>query len=276
MRILCFLNRDLASNLALNLLLRALPEHEVRVGLSEQVGSSSLDEAPERRELRMAEQWLPNQLLFPLVECANRPDHGSRHLTFAEIQRYRGIPIESLPNPNIVPAIDSISSFAPDLIVTVRYGAILKPPVIAIPRLGVLNLHSGLLPQYRGVLATFRALMNEDATIGCTLHYIADASIDTGDIIGVRTVPVSRDASLLRHILALYPPGIALMRAVIEGLAKGDRPRTTKQTGDGAYYSYPTREEWSGFTRRGWRVAEMRDLSDALEPYMGEERVAAC
>jgi methionyl-tRNA formyltransferase len=270
MRILCCLNRDLASSLALNLLLPTLKRHEVRVGLTEQVGDSlSLqNETPERRELRIAEQWLPNNILFPMVDRCELPDCGSRYLSFAEIERYRGIPVESMPNANAPTELARIRTFAPDLILSIRYGAILKAPVIAIPRLGVLNLHSGVLPSYRGVLATFRALLNEDAEIGCTLHYISDPTIDTGDIIGVRTIAVDRDRSLLGHILALYPPGAALVSAVIEEIANGSRPRAAAQSSnDSAYYSYPSGPEWAQFLRRGWRIAEMRDVHDAFRRY---------
>src|SRR5262249_39780279 len=182
MRILCCLNRDLASNLALNLLLPALARHTVRVGLTEQVGRTLPDEPRQRRELRIAEQLFPNQALFPLVERAALPDTGQRNLTFAEVQRLRGIAVDSLTDPNGAAGLDFIRSFPPNLLLTTGCGAILKGPVIGIPPLGVLNLHSGILPAYRGVLATFRAMLNREAQIGCTVHYIRDAGIDTGDI----------------------------------------------------------------------------------------------
>src|ERR1700680_3453821 len=134
-RILCCLNRDLASNLALNLLLPALRRHEVLVGLSDRVGngSASRAEAPQRRELRSAEQLLPNEVFFPIIERAGLADSGSRHLTFAEMERHRGLQVASMPSPNTPAGLRAVASFAPDLILSIRYGAILKDPVIAIP-----------------------------------------------------------------------------------------------------------------------------------------------
>ena len=75
MRILCCLNRDIASSVALNLLLPAFAEHQVRVGLTEQVGGASSHTAdhPDRRDLRIAEQTLPNDVFFPLIERAGLP-----------------------------------------------------------------------------------------------------------------------------------------------------------------------------------------------------------
>ena len=269
MRILCCLNRDLASNLALNLLLPALAHHTVRVVLTERVGSLRTDEPRQRRELRIAEQALPNGALFPLVERAALPDNGRRHLTFTEISRARGIPVDPLSDPNGEAGLQFVRAFAPDLIVTIRYGAILKAPVIAVPGYGVLNLHSGILPAYRGVLATFRAMLAGEAHIGCTLHYIRDPSIDTGDIVGIRLIPLQRDESLLRNTLAVYPAGIQMLCAALETLQQGrPLPSTIQHPGEGTYYSYPTQQEWDEFTRRGWRVADPSDLERIMSKYM--------
>ena len=271
MRILCCLNRDLASNLALNLLLPALARHTVRVGLTEQVGRTPADEPRQRRELRIAEQAFPNLALFPLVERAALSDSGHRNLTFKEIQRLRGIPIDSLVDPNCVSGLALVKSFAPDLILTIRYGAILKAAVIGIPQLGVLNLHSGVLPSYRGVLATFRAMLNNEPEIGCTMHYIRDAGIDTGDIVATHRQPLQRDRSLLRNILDLYPPGIEMLCSALRTLEQGgELPSSVQQRGEGAYYSYPTTLEWDEFTRRGWRVADPSDLQQVMLSYGGE------
>ncbi len=269
MRILCCLNRDLASNSALNLLLPTLARHQVRIGLTERVGAPPQNEPPARAELRLAEQQFPNEVLFPLLERATLPDDGVRHLTFAEIERNRGIRVEPLPDPNAPAALDLIRAFAPDLILTIRYGAILKAPLIAIPKFGVLNLHSGRLPDYRGVLATFRALLNGDAHIGCTLHYIRDAGIDTGDVVGSARIAVDPRQSLLWHILAVYPTGIELVRTAIQQLDDGAMPAATMQSpGDGAYYSYPTADEWALFARRGWQVARPQDLMEISRRYL--------
>lgn len=271
MRILCCVNRDLASCLALNHLLPALGTHEVRIGLTERVGAGAAEagEPPARRELRLAEQIFPNDVLFPLVERAGLPDDGSRFLTFGELERRRGIPVFALPKPNGPEGLEAVRAFAPDLILTIRYGAILRPTVIAIPPLGVINLHSGLLPAYRGVLATFRALLNGGAEIGCSLHRIQDAGIDTGDVLGRTRLEVRPDRSLLWHVLALYPEGAALMAAAVDRLEAGDLLAADPQpeTG-GAYFTYPTAAEWEEFARRGWRVADVGDLDEVARRFL--------
>lgn len=271
MRILCCLNRDLASNVAVNLLLPSLVRHQVCIALTERVGNLRLeaDEPPERRELRTAEQRLPNEVLFPLVDRAGLPDDGQRFLTFSEIQRHRGIRVMSLPDPNAGDGLAAVRAWAPDLILTIRYGAILKAPVIAVPRLGVLNLHSGLLPAYRGVLATFRALMANDPDIGCTLHYITDGTIDTGPIVDTAHMPVAPGRSLLWHVTELYRPGVAMMAATIDRLGRGEVLAPIAQpAGAGAYYSYPTAAEWTAFTKAGWTVAQPSDFDALMRRYV--------
>jgi methionyl-tRNA formyltransferase len=276
MRILCCLNRDLASSLALNLLLSQIAEHEVRIAITEGVGGTSPGEPEQRRELRIAEQVIPNQLFAPLIEKARLDPDNGRFLTFSEVQEFRRVPVHVIQKPNEGSGLQFIRAFAPDIIVSIRYGAILKEPVLSVPRLGILNLHSGLLPRYRGVLATFRALLNGDAEIGCTLHYIDDSRIDTGDIVSTCRVPVIAGQSLLRHVLRLYPPGVATLCATLRSLAAGEPiPRRRQQPDEGNYFSYPTTEEWREFCRRGWAVALPSDLQDALSRYIGPDGIGS-
>jgi methionyl-tRNA formyltransferase len=267
MKILCCLNADVVSNVALNLLLPGLAGHEVTVGLSSRVGAAPDAREPQaRRELRAAEQLLPLEVIFPLVERAALPDDG-RYLTFGEIERHRGIRVSSLPSPNNDAGLAFVEAAAPDIILSIRYGAIFKAAVIAKPRLGILNLHAGLLPEYRGVLASFRALMAGEREIGCTLHYITDGTIDTGPVVAQAPIPVDANRSLFANVLSLYPSGVALMAEAVHRLAGGDTLETRLQSG-GTYYSYPTPDEWNEFFRRGWRVADGGDFHELFARYL--------
>ena len=267
MKILCCLNADVVSNVALNLLLPSLAGHEVTIGLSSRVGAPPDTSEPQaRRELRAAEQQLPLEVIFPLIERADLPDDG-RYLTFTEIQRHRGITVAPLVNPNRDAGLAFIQATAPDLILSIRYGAIFKTPAIAVPRLGILNLHAGLLPAYRGVLASFRALMAGERAIGCTLHYVSDGTIDTGPVVAQAPVPVDPQRSMFANVLSLYPSGVALMAQAVERLAGAKQLETHLQTG-GTYYSYPTSDEWNEFRRRGWRVADAGDFHQLYTKYL--------
>ena len=83
---------------------------------------------------------------------------------------------------NDAAVFDSVRRLAPD-VVAVFGTSLIRPPLLGQGRLGMLNLHGGLSPDYRGADCTFWALYNgEPARVGCTLHFI-NAGIDTGELI---------------------------------------------------------------------------------------------
>jgi methionyl-tRNA formyltransferase len=107
------------------------------------------------------------------------------------------------------------------------------------------------------------------AAIGCTLHYIRDARIDTGDIVEIHRQPLQSGPSLLHNILSLYPPGIQMLCTALQALGKGHSlPTSIQRPDEGAYYSYPTAQEWEAFTRHGWRIADPTDLQGLTLSYM--------
>jgi methionyl-tRNA formyltransferase len=100
-----------------------------------------------------------------------------------------------------------VADCEPDLIVSIRFGQILEEPVIAVPRIGVINLHSGLLPAYKGVMASFWSLLNGERQLGTTLHWITDSKIDSGAIISTQQQQVDTSKTYLQQVLSLYEPG---------------------------------------------------------------------
>ncbi len=262
MRIAFLVNRDVESNLALNLLLPALARHEIAVFLSERVGGSpSARPAAMLGQLGFVEQDLWNRLVFPLVDAAPR---AGGFLSFEGLQRRHGIPVRGLASARTPEGLAALAAAKADLYVSIRFGRILGEEAIRLPRLGVLNLHSGILPDYRGVLATFRALMNGDRRIGCTLHRIDRPSIDTGPIVEVAEIAVDPARSLLWHILALYPPGAAMIGRALAKIDAGEPlPGAPQPEGSGAYYSFPSDEDLVRFTAAGWRLFDRGDV-DAL------------
>ena len=163
MKILLFLNEDIHAATALNLLVSTLRNYEVKIILSKKVGA--VDTLPdELKQLKKFEQ------------------DGAAEI-FLRLAKGLGAEIFSYDNVNSENVLADFRAFAPDLIVSIRFGQIFKQPLINIPRCGVINLHSGILPNYRGVLATFWAILNGDKEIGATLHFISDAKIDEGEII---------------------------------------------------------------------------------------------
>lgn len=266
MKITILANRDLASNLALNLLLPELleKEHRVRVFLSAKVGNLN-EVLPELRELQLFEQTLFNEVLFPALEA-----RGSRGelLGFGSLGERIGHEIELLSRPNTRRGRERLRATEPDLMLSIRYGGILRSRAIALPKHGVLNLHSGLLPQYRGVLATFRALLDGQTEIGTTLHTIDDAGIDTGRILGHTRTPVVPERSYLWHVLQLYPAGCRRMLDAVEALRRGEMLEPMPQSEGGTYYSFPTREKLRAFRKAGFSLCDAEDLREVFARYL--------
>lgn len=75
-----------------------------------------------------------------------------------------------------------LRALQPDLMIVVAYGLILSEPVLAIPRLGCLNVHASLLPRWRGAAPIQRALLAADTITGITLMQM-DKGLDTGAIL---------------------------------------------------------------------------------------------
>ena len=115
-----------------------------------------------------------------------------------------------------------VAALAPD-VVAVFGTSLIRPPLLGQGRLGMLNLHGGLSPDYRGADCTFWALYNgEPQQVGCTLHFI-NAGIDTGALIAhVCPEVCDGDDELLLFWRAVRDAAEVYVEA-IERLARGER-----------------------------------------------------
>ena len=269
MRITLLCNKDLASCVALNYLLPALASHDVSVLMSARVGGQSkVDSRPaELLQLQFYEQQLFNDILFPLLAVSHC--HKQTQLrSFTQLSDLYNVPMRELNGINTPEGLKLVASQTPDLMLSVRYGAILKEAVLAIPKIGVLNLHSGLLPAYKGVMATFRALLQGDSEIGTTLHWIDDSSIDTGRIITKTAIPVVTGKSYLWHVLALYEGGCKPMVAAVDALSRGESIESTPQPAGGNYFSFPTTDELKAFDEAGWKLVDAKEIEQLAKRFM--------
>jgi methionyl-tRNA formyltransferase len=163
---------------------------------------------------------------------------------------------DDLPRPNSAAGREVLETIAPDLIVSIRYRRILKDAVLAIPPLGVLNLHSGVLPDYKGVMATFWAMLDGAETIGATLHRIVDSGIDTGPVIGIRRIPADYGSSYLANVLRLYGPGCELVTEALQAIGAGREVADSPQQPGGRYFSTPGLADLQAFSDRGLMLAD--------------------
>jgi methionyl-tRNA formyltransferase len=220
---------DIASLFAFASLVNLRPQYRYRLFVSGPLESDAL--APPA----LAELARADRALFDAFR--SRPDLPSGLSA--------GVP---LPRPNAPEGLAALRGAAPDLVISIRYRRILREQAIAVPRLGVLNLHSGILPDYQGVMATFWALLAGEPEIGCTLHRIVDAGIDTGPVVGIARSQARPGASYLANLLSLYPAGVRLLAHTVDLLAAGRAlPASLQAPGEGRYYTAPDRDALARF-----------------------------
>lgn len=126
---------------------------------------------------------------YNVVGCFTNPDKPSGRgmkLTPSEVKTYaesKGIkvyqPVKLRNNDEVIEILKNIN---PDLIVVVAYGKILPEEVLNIPRLGCVNVHGSLLPNYRGAAPIQWAIINGEEKTGITTMFM-DKGMDTGDML---------------------------------------------------------------------------------------------
>ena len=122
-------------------------------------------------------------------------------------------------------ALETIRQLEPDLIVVAAYGRILPQEILDYPRLGCVNVHSSLLPKYRGAAPINWAILNGEKETGVTIMHMAPA-LDAGDIIAQRATPIDPDETAEALYDRLARLGADLLAETLPRLADGTAPRT--------------------------------------------------
>ena len=137
--------------------------------------------------------------------------------------------------------IDALRNLKPDLIVVVDYGQILPPAILDLPRHGCLNVHTSLLPKYRGAAPIQWAIANGDRETGVTLMKM-DAGLDTGGIIAQDHTPIrpEDDSTTLHQRLAQLGAEL-LVRTIPDHVAGKIQP--VPQPAEGASYAAKIKKE---------------------------------
>lgn len=114
-----------------------------------------------------------------------------------------------------------LAALQPDLMVVAAYGLLLPPEVLAIPRLGCINVHASLLPRWRGAAPIQRAILAGDTSTGITIMQM-DAGLDTGAMLAKASCPISpRDTGASLHDRLALLGGDALL-GVVDSLHDGE------------------------------------------------------
>lgn len=161
-------------------------------------GAIALPTLDRRTLLRKLNQWGPrkatiyarskllpgsNQSQPPVNNPYLRSFLNKGNAIFRSLREVAGVckfPVVVCKNQNAPESISRLREWSPDLIIFTG-GNILRQPLLDVPRLGVLNVHLGLLPEIRGMSSPEWSLLR-NVPLGITIHYI-DRGIDTGPIL---------------------------------------------------------------------------------------------
>ncbi|MBT6052770.1 MAG: hypothetical protein HOG49_38715 [Candidatus Scalindua sp.] len=129
-----------------------------------------------------------------------------------------------------------------DLIVTYSYPMILSKNLIETASMGGINIHNGLLPEHRGCNVLNWVLVNGEKSTGVTIHWL-DEWIDTGDIIGRRTIDINFEDTALTLRNKLIKEGLALINKLIPQIMYDSAPRMRQNSDNACYYRKRTPED---------------------------------
>lgn len=151
--------------------------------------------------------------------------------------------------------VEELRQLGPDLIVVAAYGQILPQALLDVPQFGCLNVHTSLLPKYRGAAPIQWALLNDEARTGVTIMKM-DAGLDTGDILAQQATPVEpADTSETLHDRLANLGAALLVRTIPEFVAGRIQPQP--QPAQEASYAHKIKKEdgridWQQSARSIW------------------------
>ena len=168
---------------------------------------------------------------------------------------------ERLKDPAFLNALEALD---PDLGVVAAYGRILSDAVLAIPRLGSINVHASLLPRYRGAAPVHRAVIAGERETGVTIMRVVKA-LDAGPMLAAtrRLIgPAETSEEVERDLARLGAP---LLVATTDDLAAGRATETPQDEVAATYAPRLTKED--GAIDWSWSAAHIHNLIRGLHPW---------
>lgn len=176
--------------------------------------------------------------------------------SIASLARARGFPLVPAASVNEPAFVEHVRSSGVDLIVSVAAPEVFKAPLLSAPRMGCINIHSGRLPQYRGMMPTFWQMRAGEPCATVSIHEMAER-LDAGGIIATLDFPLQQRDSLDRVIVGTKRAGAELMiRTLLQfDPASGARPPAqAMDVASGSYFRFPDPRSVAEFRARGHRL----------------------
>ncbi len=181
----------------------------------------------------------------------DRPKNRGMRLQPTSVKEYaltENIPVYQPEKLRTGQALAILEGLAPELIVVAAYGKLLPAEILELPRLGCINVHSSLLPRYRGAAPINWAILNGERESGVTIMHMAQG-LDTGDIILQRATPITPEDTAQTLHDRLSELGAQLLLEAVDALGRGTAPRIPQDDARSCYAPMLSRElspiDWS-------------------------------
>ena len=132
----------------------------------------------------------------------------------------RGLPVFDPPNASEDGFVAQLAALKPDVVVVASYGQFLKKNLLAVPRLGTINVHPSLLPKYRGASPIQWALANGDAETGVSVLYVTP-KMDAGDVLAQERCAILPEDTFCTLEPKLAAKGAEMLVRVLDGFRAG-------------------------------------------------------
>ena len=157
-------------------------------------------------------------------------------------------------------------SVSPDACVVVAYGKILPEWMLAIPRLGCINVHASLLPKYRGAAPINWAIANGESETGITIMKL-DAGMDTGPMFARRSTTIGDDETAPELSSRMAQLGADLLAETLPHIASGEIQPTPQDDLEATYAPLLRRED--GLIDWQTIASAIADRVRAFQPWPG-------
>lgn len=158
-----------------------------------------------------------------------------------EVAQAKGIPVYQPVKLRDGAALEIIRSLDPELIVVAAYGRLLPDEILDYPVRGCINVHSSLLPKYRGAAPINWAILNGERETGVTIMYMA-SELDAGDVITRRATPIGPNETAEELFARLAVLGAELLTDVLQSMEEGTVSRTPQNDAAATYAPMLNRE----------------------------------
>ena len=166
------------------------------------------------------------------------------------LENYK-IPIITLNKPiNNIESVATIKSFQPDLLVSILGNQLFKESIINLAPKGCLNLHTALLPKYRGLMPSFWVLKNNEKETGVSVFFV-DKGIDSGPILVQKRITIYKNMTQEELIKKSKKMGMNAIIEAIELIHQGNYKLIPNPDEEKSYYSFPTHDDVKEFYMAG-------------------------